>query len=189
MRTLAALLACLALPAVASAAAPAHPPERPRLRLGVVAARPGPGLEVGALRLDGLRVPSLAVDEGSGADSRRRGARVEPVLAMILGFFPGFGLGHLVVDSPRFTLWLVVDVALAAVWYFGVWGSPYWLEPGPGRGLVGLAIFVERIVEGLDAYRSAGGRGLGTLPPGGQGRLAEAVPVADPALARGMPRL
>ena len=140
-----------------------------------------PALDLPILRLDGGT--PLLLDEGGGAGSRRRS--VEPVVALVLGIIPGFGIGHLISGSPRFPLWLVVDVAILAFWYFGVWGEPYYLDSTPLRGLFGLLILAERIVEGVDAFQQAGGHfsQLGLPPDDVRVALNMARPERDPALA------
>jgi hypothetical protein len=110
-------------------------------------------------------------DDGAGA----RGGTAEPALALILGIIPGFGLGHLVANSPRWTTWLIVDIALLAVW---IVGSS--LDVGDPLGALFLvAVVVERVFEGIDAFKSAGGRMAmsGQSPPA----WALARPVRDPA--------
>jgi hypothetical protein len=146
------------------------------------AQRAAAGLEVPALAIDADLGALLAMraDEGGGA---RGGAEAGTTraLALVLGIFPGFGLGHLVASSPRWTFWLVVDVALlfasVLVWVYG---------PDPLGILAWVATFVERVVEGVDAFHAAGGRFAG-LPPGeGAPAWAFARPVRDPS-AGGFP--
>ena len=132
------------------------------------------------LRLDG-ETPVL-LDEGGGAGSHRRSG-VDPVVALVLGIIPGFGLGHVISGSPRFPLWLVADVAILVFWYFGVWAEPYYLDSDPLRGLFLLLILAERIVEGVDAFHQAGGRfsELGRPPDDVRLALNTARPERDPA--------
>jgi hypothetical protein len=133
--------------------------------------RPSAHLELPPLDAGGLGL--LRVDDGAGA----RGGSAEPALALILGIIPGFGLGHLVANSPRWTTWLIVDIALLAVW---IVGSS--LDVGdPLNALFFVALVVERVFEGVDAFRSAGGRfaDAGSSPPA----WALARPVRDPATA------
>jgi hypothetical protein len=149
--------------AVAALALAAPAPARADLSLGLVAFDGAPAprahLEVGALALDGaplLPSPLAALDEGGGAGAR--GHRVEPVLALVLGIIPGFGIGHLIANAPSWVIWLVVDVVLAVVF----WGPFIYWNGRPGYFPVfNLLILVERIIEGIDAFRWAeGGRGL-----------------------------
>ena len=65
-----------------------------------------------SLRLDAA-APSLALEGGVPGGGAGAG-RVDPVVPLVLGIFPGFGLGHYVAGSPRWTTWLIVDAALLA---------------------------------------------------------------------------
>lgn len=105
------------------------------------------------LRLtDGIRLAAaptpLALDRGGGLDSDLR-----QILALILGFVPGFGLGHLVArDKDGFILFLIIDIALYTLWWAisgYVWG-PFW-------GVGGIVWLVVHIIQALDAYAEAGG--------------------------------
>ncbi len=74
---------------------------------------------------------------------------------------------------------LLVDVALVAVWVVGAAAD----VGNPFDTLMWVVTIVERIFEGIDAFRSAGGRIAsrdGDLPPSA---LAVARPVRDPAAA------
>src|SRR5205814_1341236 len=54
-----------------------------------------------------------ALDHGGGMDRD-----VRQILALLLGFFPGFGIGHLIAHNRSgFILFLLIDIALAVVWY------------------------------------------------------------------------
>ena len=109
--------------------------------------------EAPALRLtDGLRFDReglRALDSGGGVSSDLR-----QILALILGFIPGFGIGHLVAgDRDGFILFLVIDVALYVLW--GVtWGV---LKFGPFGYIGGVVWLVVHIIQALDAYGEAGG--------------------------------
>jgi hypothetical protein len=143
-------------------------------RLGDAPAEHAPSarLDLPALQLSGL--DALRVDTGAGA----RGSET-PALALILGIIPGFGLGHLIANSPRWTTWLLVDVVLVAVWVVGAAAD----VGDPFDTLMWVVTIVERIFEGIDAFRSAGGRFAsrdGDLPPSA---LAVARPVRDPGAA------
>jgi hypothetical protein len=100
---------------------------------------------------DGLRFMSespRALDAGGGVDSD-----VRQILALILGFIPGFGIGHLIAqDRDGFILFLIIDIAIYAVWgalWFNFYG---WI--GPIGGIVWLVV---HIIQALDAYAEAGG--------------------------------
>ena len=100
------------------------------------------------IRLINAETP-LPLDEGGGLSSDAR-----QILALVLGFIPGFGLGHLVAkDRDGFILFLIVDVAIYVVGGVVGWAvrwSPFW---GIG-GLIWLAV---HIIQALDAYAEAGG--------------------------------
>lgn len=109
-----------------------------------------------ALRLiDDVRLARTEVgplDEGGGVSSD-----VRAVLALILGFIPGFGLGHLIArDRDGFILFLIIDIVLYAAWWFvgGWWGTPLW---GPFRYIGGLIWLVVHIFQAIDAYGAASG--------------------------------
>lgn len=100
--------------------------------------------------LHGENAPAL--DNGGGVSSD-----IRQILALILGFIPGFGLGHLVAhDKSGFILFLVIDVVLwfvgGAFWF--AWHG-WWL--GPFGGVIWLVV---HIIQALDAYGSAGGEKL-----------------------------
>jgi hypothetical protein len=101
----------------------------------------------------------------------------------LLGFFPGFGIGHLVAGSiSGFILFLIIDIVIAGVFFivFPVVLFPFWY-------LVSLiVIVVERVVEAFSAanaaYRYHGYHGAyygesGDVPAGGAfGSLPQAKP-------------
>ncbi len=108
--------------------------------------------EAPPLRLtDGLRFEREGLrelDHGGGVSRD-----VRKILALILGFVPGFGLGHLIAgDTDGFVLFLVIDVALYVLWGVG-WGlfSPF-------RYIGGAVWLVVHLIQALDAYGSAGGQ-------------------------------
>jgi len=134
------------------------------------AGAPAPlGHLVPALTLGGAGAPDLAMQ--SARDGGRGGGytRVEPALCLVLGIIPGFGIGHLLAHSRQWVVWLVVDIAIAVLF----WG-PYWYWPDHPRyfPVLNLLVLVERIFEGISAFQAAGGgrilpfdRGVVALPP------------------------
>jgi hypothetical protein len=147
----------------------------PDLRLdwpGASAAAPAASLDLPELSLGGVSAGDLflARDHRGGG-----GRRVEPVLCLVLGIIPGFGIGHLLAGSDRWVIWLVVDIAIAVVF----WG-PFWYWPDrPGYfPALSLLVLVERIFEGILAYQAAGGGPVFRMD-----RLAEAARLPAPALA------
>lgn len=98
--------------------------------------------------LQGIPAP---LDYGSAVSSDTRA-----VLALVLGLLVGFGIGHLVArDRGGFILFLVVDIviiAVSSVFHFATRGF-FW-------GIGGLALLISHIIQGLDAYASAGGERL-----------------------------
>jgi hypothetical protein len=138
------------------------------------AARPSATLGVPALALAGAPDLRAARDEGGGAGAKR-GAGVDPAIALVLGIIPGFGIGHVVAGSARWPIWLVADIVIAVV---------FWAGDAPG-GLA-LLVLVERIFEGLDAYGEARGRSVfGAQAPAGPppGLAVAALPGAEPRLS------
>ncbi len=74
------------------------------------------------------------------------------LLCGILGFFPGFGIGHLVAGNINgFILFLIVDIVIAGVFFivFPVFYFPFWYVASL------VAILVERVVEAFLAADSA----------------------------------
>lgn len=94
-----------------------------------------------------LQLGALSLDPGAGAGS----GGTEPVLALVLGIFPGFGLGHYVAGAP-WQKWALIDVIIliAAVVVTAA-------DLGVLEALAWIAVVVERVIEGLDAYKKAGG--------------------------------
>ncbi len=104
---------------------------------------------------DGSEEPTL---EGGGDG----GDALLVVLAAILGFFPGFGLGHLVAGHiGGFILFLVVDLLLSGVFFvvFPILGFSFWYVPSA------IVVFVERIVEAVLAGEAATRPGWVELTP------------------------
>lgn len=109
------------------------------------------------LRFDRLGVPTL--DAGGALDEGSRQA-----LAMTLGFLVGFGTGHLVArDTDGFALFIIVDTALVvcSIVLDALLHGPF--------AVIGIAALVaSHVVQGIDAYREAGGPAMspeaGRLP-------------------------
>ncbi len=93
-----------------------------------------------------LRLGALALDTGSGA-----GSGTEPALALVLGIFPGFGLGHYVAGAA-WQNWALIDGLLLVAAIVVTVADLGVLVP-----LAWIATVVERVIEGLDAYHHAGG--------------------------------
>ncbi|HEY6104609.1 MAG TPA: hypothetical protein VIV59_01410 [Anaeromyxobacteraceae bacterium] len=155
-----------------SLAAPARAAEEiPSLRLSLAGPSAGtqppqPGL-VEPLTLD----PSLM---GSGD-----GGRPEPVLALVLGIIPGFGLGHFYAGArSQATTWLIIDLALLGG-SIVIWA----LAGSPADALVWIAWVVERGFEGYFAFKAAGGSTHAAAPAPAAGVLASLDPRAAPAVA------
>lgn len=104
-----------------------------------------------ALRLtDGLRFEREGLREldAGGALS----GETRQILALILGFVPGFGIGHLIArDRDGFILFLIIDVALYVLWGVG------WRFFSPFAFIGGAVWLVVHIIQALDAYAEAGG--------------------------------
>lgn len=126
--------------------------------------------------LDGLRFDRAGLaplDTGGGVDSE-----VRQILALILGFIPGFGLGHLIArDRDGFILFLVIDLAIYVAWGWVGWG--FW---EPFRFLGGVVWLVVHIFQALDAHASAGGARLIQLNRERATRIAVAPGREEPAL-------
>ncbi|HEU4384372.1 MAG TPA: hypothetical protein VFR85_12860 [Anaeromyxobacteraceae bacterium] len=132
-------------------------------------AQPDPGL-VSRLSIDTLLMGSA--EGGSGG-----GQRPEPVLALVLGIIPGFGLGHFYAGAKKeATTWLIIDLALLGgsivIWV---------LADNPVDALVWIAWIVERGFEGYFAFKAAGGSSSAAAPAPGSGVLASLDPRATPA--------
>lgn len=119
----------------------------------------------------------LPADDGGGA-----GANVDPgtkrVLAFVLGFLPGFGIGHIVAgDKNGFILFLIVDIAVTtgAILLTA-------LTPEPIGAIVWIAWVGEHVFEGYEAYRSAGGEKMVQ-------RAADSLMIARDDLTPAAPRL
>jgi hypothetical protein len=147
---LALLAVLLAAPSAARAAAGLH------LTSDLLEGRPVTGT-VAHLAVPRLDPGTLAVPEPFWAMDRGGGGhlRADPAICLVLGIIPGFGIGHYLAGSDRWVIWLVVDIAIAVVF----WG-PLWYWPGhPGYfPLFNVLVLVERVFEGILAYQAAGGR-------------------------------
>lgn len=101
-------------------------------------------------------VPRLGQDlsfAGGGA----RGDDMTPVIAFLLGLFPGFGIGHLFAgDQEGFTFWLVVDLVVLAV-FIVVSAVFLWRAAIFVNALVWIVWLALHVVQGFDAMESAGG--------------------------------
>lgn len=158
MRLIAAAVVALAL------AAPAAADEVPSLRLALADFPAGTALQPGL-------APRLALDP-SLAGSGSGGQRPEPVLALVLGIIPGFGLGHFYAGARgQATTWLVIDLALLG-------GSiVIWATAGQPLGaLIWIAWVVERGFEGYFAFQAAGGSARAAAPERPAGALASLDP-------------
>jgi hypothetical protein len=168
MRTL------LVLPVLALLAAPAAA----RAELTLRSSLSGDGAGARGHLVPPLRLGALTLDTGSGAGQ----GGTEPALALVLGIFPGFGLGHYVAGAP-WQKWAVIDVILlvAAIVVTA-------LDAGALEVLAWVAVVVERVIEGLDAFGKAGGkvsartsRRSTALAAGPPGPIRDAGPDAGPA--------
>jgi hypothetical protein len=108
-------------------------PSSPMLRL----------MHADVLALDSAPLP---LDTGGGLRSDTK-----PLVALLLGLILGFGTGHLIAgDQDGFVLFLIIDVAIIVV------GAIF--EAALGVGLFwGLGLLVSHIIQGIDAYQTAGG--------------------------------
>ena len=102
-------------------------------------------------------VPPLQLGEPA-LDGAGAGGGNEPVLALVLGIFPGFGLGHYVAGAA-WQSWALIDVVIliAAVVVSAA-------DLGVLEALAWIAVVVERVIEGLDAYHKAGGGKIAARP-------------------------
>jgi hypothetical protein len=109
-------------------------------------------LSPGALKLD-------AWDDGGGGGGGGVDSRTRALLAGLLGFVPGFGIGHFIArDRNGFTTFLIIDIALVVA--YSVVGFAFLPSYYLFHGLAGLVWFVVHIFQGLDAYAKAGGHRL-----------------------------
>jgi hypothetical protein len=132
---------------------------------------------------DALRFTSKVprpLDSGGGVSSD-----VRQILALILGFVPGFGIGHLVAhDRDGFILFLIVDIALYALW--GALGFGF--THGWVWGIGGVIWLVVHIIQALDAFSEAGGGSLvelnreQALPIASSGGSGEGLPITTRVL-------
>jgi hypothetical protein len=101
------------------------------------------------------------------------------LLCGLLGFFPGFGIGHAIAGNiGGFVLFLCIDLVIVGVFFivFPIFYFPFWYLASL------VVILVERIVEAFSAANSAtryhGYRYSEWTPSGGPG---EHLPGAKPA--------
>jgi hypothetical protein len=104
------------------------------------------------------------------------------VICGLLGFFPGFGLGHLVAGNiSGFILFLIIDLVMAAV-FFVLFPAAFWFALWYLPGII--VFIVERVVEAFLAadsatrYRGYRTYGDAEVPAGG---AFEHLPRAKPA--------
>lgn len=176
---IAAALAAVSLgaaPALALDGAPrlslAGPPPGPSATL---LGRPAPSPAGGKHLVGALRADEALLGGGDGSHS------VEPVLALILGIIPGFGLGHWYAGDPNFITWTIVDV----VFLVGAIVITVAVDLG---ALVWIAWLVEHGIQGYLAYEYASGRGKATPRLRGLESLA-ARPEAPAGVAAAAPLL
>ncbi len=137
-------------------------------------ARTAPSSAAGKHVVGALRVDDALLGGGDGTRS------VEPVVALILGIIPGFGLGHWYAGDPNFITWTIVDV----VFVVGAIVITVAVHLG---ALVWIAWLVEHGIQGYLAHEYASGRGKATQRlrgvnslaplPEPQGRTATAAPL------------
>jgi hypothetical protein len=133
-------------------------PQTPMLRL----------LQEGAVGFVSQLPLPLALDTGGGLRSDTK-----PIVALLLGLIIGFGTGHLIAgDQDGFLLFLIVDVAIIVV------GAIFQAAFGVGV-FWGLGLLVSHIIQGIDAYQTAGGQRIVQLT------RERAVELAD--VAHGVP--
>ncbi len=162
------VVAALALGLAARASAST---DAPRLRLALDEA------SAGMERVQPFLVGTLALDPDLGG-SGSGGGRPEPVLALVLGIIPGFGLGHLYAGARgEATTWLIIDLALLG-------GSiVIWAVAGyPLGALIWIAWVVERGFEGYFAFQAAGGSRRAAAAEPDAGALASLDPRSSPSL-------
>jgi hypothetical protein len=149
------LLAAAVLTAASLAATPARALEgAPRLSL---AASPGPSatlLGTQASSTGPHLVGALRADDAfaGGGDGKQA---PDPVVALILGIIPGFGLGHWYAGDPNFITWTIVD----AIFLVGAIIITVAVDLG---ALVWIAWLAEHGVQGYLAHQYASGHGKGT---------------------------
>ena len=148
-------LAAAALAAASLAAAPARALDgAPRLALSIDAVPSGPSATLlgrPASAEDKHLVGALRPDDAllGGGDGKQA---ADPVVALILGIIPGFGLGHWYAGDPNFITWTIVD----AVFLIGAIVITVAVDLG---ALVWIAWLVEHGIQGYLAHEYASGRG------------------------------
>ena len=167
------LLAVAALAALGAAAAPARALDgAPRLSLAAMPSGPSatlldrsaPSPAGGGHLVRALRADDALLGGGDG------GHPVEPVVALILGIIPGFGLGHWYAGDPNFITWTIVD----AVFLVGAIVITAAVNLG---ALVWIAWLAEHVIQGYLAHEYASGRGKGTARLRG---VESRAPLPDP---------
>ena len=160
------LFAAATLAAAALAATPAGAVEdAPRLSL---AAPPGPSatlLGPQASSAGPHLVGALRADDGGGDGKEAP----DPVVALILGIIPGFGLGHWYAGDPNAITWTIVD----AIFLVGAIIITVAVDLG---ALVWIAWLAEHGVQGYLAHEYASGHGKGTPKLKGVERLVPEPP-------------
>lgn len=110
----------------------------------------------------GLLTRTLAANFNLGASGPFDGAAMsqetKAIVAMIVGFVVGLGIGHLIAgDKDGFVLFLIIDIVLIAL------QSVFWAVI-PGIWYIGslasVGLLASHIIQGLDAYGKASGEPL-----------------------------
>jgi len=147
------VFAFAAAAALSLGSATAHAESAPHLSLQLPQlghSHTAPDLMHAHLAFDELHLLPGEVGGGAGADVDPGSKRV---LAFILGFLPGFGIGHAIAgDKQGFVLFLIVDIVVTAVAIVLTA-----LAPEPVGALLWVAWVGEHVFEGYEAYVAAGG--------------------------------
>lgn len=153
MKTLSGVLSAtlmVALPAFGAAARESRPAP-PRL-IEPLYGRGAPPFGNLGVEANPLRRPlagPVPLDEGGGVSAETR-----QIMALVFGLVLGFGIGHLIArDKDGFILFLALDLGiciLATVLDVALHTDLFW-------ALGGLGLLISHVIQGLDAYASAGG--------------------------------
>jgi len=112
-------------------------------------------LAIGGGLLTKTLASTFALGVGGPFDGAAMSQDTKAVVAMIVGFIVGLGIGHLIAgDKDGFVLFLIIDIVLIAlqtvfwaaipgIWYIG--------------SLASLGLLASHIIQGLDAYGKASG--------------------------------